>query len=131
MLICSEQGNTRMSWKGPCRTCVSCGESCIPEDKKASCDACQRWMAACDLSGWKPHVVKAKQKGTSVIDLDEDMEIQQPGTMMPSLLQELVKEVQENIMEQWKQTRLLAQLVHVQELDCAEWIGAEDLETVG
>ena len=31
----------------------------------------------CDLSRWKPCGVKAKQKGGSIIDLDEDVEGEQ------------------------------------------------------
>ena len=74
LLTCLERGNGKLSQKGPCATCASRGECCIWEDGKASCDACQRWKVTCDLSGWKPHSVKAKWKGGSIIDLDEDVE---------------------------------------------------------
>ena len=102
----------------------------------------------CDLMGWKPHSTKAKWKDASVIDWDEDaerelelkcwkvdhflvVEIQQLGTMMLLLLWELIMTVQDNVVEQWKQTRLQAQLVHIQELDHTNWVGteAQDLET--
>ena len=68
----SEQGNARGFRKEPCGACVSCREPCVWEDGKASCDTCRRWKVACDLSGQKPHRSKAKQKGGSIIDSDED-----------------------------------------------------------
>ena len=52
--------------------CVACGESCVREDGKASCDGCQKRKVACDLSGRKPRGAKAKRKGGSIIDSDED-----------------------------------------------------------
>ena len=42
-----------------------------------SCDACQRWKVACDLSRRKPHRAKVKHKGGSIINLDEDAEGEQ------------------------------------------------------
>ena len=46
------------------------------------------------------------------------------------VLQELVMVVQEHMVEQWKQMKLLVQLVCIQELDCVDWVGmgVEDSE---
>ena len=44
----------------------------VCEDGKASCDGCRKQKVACDLSGRKPHEVKAKWKGRSIIDSDDD-----------------------------------------------------------
>ena len=58
------------------------------------------------------------------------MEIWQPGSPSLSLFWDLVSILQEHVVEQQKQARLLAQLVCIQEFNCAEWAGLEmeDLE---
>ena len=58
------------------------------------------------------------------------VEIQQPGSSSLSLFQDLISILQEHVTEQQKQTRLLARLVCVQELDHADWVqaGTGDLE---
>ena len=92
-----EQGNAGGIWNSPCGACVARGESCVREDGKASCDGCRKRKVTCNLSGWKPPRAKAKRKGGSIIDSDEDaqgelelkwrkvdavlvVEIQQPAT---------------------------------------------------
>ena len=100
---------------------------------------CQRQNTACNLSRWKPHGAKAKCKGGSIIDLGEDVagelepkcqkvgpvlvvEIQQlPGTSL-SLFWDLIATLWEHIVEQWKQTKLLEQIAHDQELDHVDWV---------
>ena len=39
-----------------------------------SCDGCRKRKVACDLSGQKPRGAKAKRKGRSVINSDEDVQ---------------------------------------------------------
>ena len=68
----SETGKAGGIQKGPCRACMSRGESCVHEDGKASCDGCWERKVACSLSRWKPRGAKAKCKGGSIIDSDED-----------------------------------------------------------
>ena len=133
-----EQGNARGVWKGPCGACVSYGEPCVWEDGKASCDVCQRRKVMCDLSGWKLHGAKAKWKGGSIIDSDEDaqgepelkrwkvdpvlvVEIRQPAGMSLSLFWDLIAVLQDHVAEQWKQTAILEQIAHVQEMDWEDW----------
>ena len=125
--------------KGPCRACVSHGEAYIQEDGKALCGTCWRWKVVCGLSEWKPHRVKVKHKGGSVINSDEDMEgepelkwrkvdpelimeIWQPVGTSLSLFWDLISMLQEHVMEQQKQTTLLEWIAHVQELDHADWV---------
>ena len=69
-----KQGKAGGIQKGACGACVARGESCVREDSKAPCDGCQKWKVACDLSGQKPHGAKAKRKGGSIIDSNEDVQ---------------------------------------------------------
>ena len=92
----------------------------------------------CGLSRWKPCRVKAKRKGGSIIDLDEDvegelelkqwkvdlvlvMEIQQPAGTSLSLFWDLISMLWDHVMEQRKQTVLLERIACVQELDHMDW----------
>ena len=96
----------------------------------------------CDLSGWKPRRAKVKCKGRSIIDSDEDaegelepkwwkvdlvlvVEILQPAGTSLSLFWDLISMLWEHVMEQWKQTMLLEQIAHIQELDHVDWIQME------
>ena len=88
----------------------------------------------CDLSRWKPRRVKVKWKGRSIIDSDEDalgepelkrqkvdpvpvMEIRQPAGTSLSLFQDLISVLWDHVEEQQKQTTILEQIAHSQELD--------------
>ena len=79
---------------------------------------------ACNLSGWKPCGVKAKWKGGSIINSDEDaqgelepkqqkvdpvpvMEIWQPAGASLSLFQDLISVLWKHVEEQWKQSVIL------------------------
>ena len=101
----------------------------------------------CDLSRWKPCRVKVKWKGRSIIDSDEDMlgelepkqwkvdpvsvvEIRQPAGTSLSLFQDLISVLWDHVEEQQKQTTILEQIAHIQELDREDWVidGSEGLE---
>ena len=103
-----------------------------------SYDACQRWKATCDRSRQKPHRAKAKWKGGSIFDLDEDVqgelelkqqkldavpvvEIQQPATGSLSLFWDLIAMLQDHVEEQRKQTMILERIAWVQEMDWEDW----------
>ena len=103
-----------------------------------SCNRCQKWKVACDLFGRKPCGAKAKCKGGSIIDSDEDtlgepepkqqkvdpvpvVEIRQPAGTSLSLFQDLISMLQDHVEEQWKQTAILERIAHIQELDQEDW----------
>ena len=92
--------------------------------------------------------MKAKQKGGSIIDSDEDaqgepepkrrkvdavpvVEIQQPATRSLSLFQDLIAMLRDHVEEQRKQTAILEQIARVQEMDREDWAfdGSEGSET--
>ena len=92
----------------------------------------------CDLSGWKLHGAKAKHKGRSIIDSDEDMlgelglkqqkvdpvpviEIRQLAGTSLSLFQDLISMLWDHVEEQQKQTTILERIARVQELDQEDW----------
>ena len=134
----SEQGNAGGIWKGPCGACMSRREPCVWEDGKVSCDVFQRKKVVCNLSRWKPHGEKAKRKGGSVINSNEDaqgkpepkwwkvdpvlvVEIWQPARTMLSLFWDLMSMLHDHVTEQQKQTAILEEIAHVQELDREDW----------
>ena len=103
---------------------------------------------ACNLSGWKPCGVKAKWKGGSIIDSDEDaqgkpepkrlkvdavpvVEIRQLATGSLSLFWDLIAVLRDHVKEQWKQTAILEWIARVQEMDREDWAfdGSEGSET--
>ena len=131
-----------------CSACVAHGESCVCEDSKASCDGCWKWKVACDLSGRKPYGAKAKWKGGSIIDSDEDVqgelepkrwkvdtvlvvEIRQPATGSLSLFRDLIAVLRDHVEEQRKQTAILEWIARAQEMDQEDWAfdGSEGSET--
>ena len=133
-----EQGNAGGIWKNPCGACVSCGELCVRENGKASCDGCQRQKVTCNLSRWKPCGAKARRKGGSIIHFDEDaqrelelkrqkvspvsvMEIQQPAGSSLSLFQDLLAMLRDHVAEQQKQTAILEWIARIQEMDQEDW----------
>ena len=92
----------------------------------------------CDLSRQKLHRAKAKWKGGSIIDSDEDaqgepelkrwkispvrvMEIRQLAGSSLSLFQDLLAVLRDHVMEQRKQTAILAQIACIQEMDGEDW----------
>ena len=112
------------------------------------CDGCQKRKVACDLSRRKPRGVKAKWKGGSIIDSDEDaqgelepkrrkvdavpvVEIQQPATGSLSLFWDLIAVLRDHVEEQQKQTAILKRIARVQEMDWEDWAfdGSEGSET--
>ena len=128
--------------------CVTRGESCVREDGKASCDGCRKRKVACDLSGRKLRGAKAKRKGGSIIDSDEDaqgepepkrqkvdavpvVEIWQPATRSLSLFRDLIAVLRDHVEEQQKQTAILERIAWVQEMDREDWAfdGSEGSET--
>ena len=147
-LVVDIQGKAGGVWKGPCGACVACGESCIWEDGKVSCDGCQKWKVACDLSRRKPHGAKAKQKGGSTIDSNDNVlgelepkrpkvdpvlvvEIWQPAASSLSLFWDLLAVLWDHVEEQQKQTAILERIARVLEMDWEDWAfdGSEGLET--
>ena len=113
-----------------------------------SCDDCRKRKVACDLSRRKPRGAKAKQKGGSIINSDEDaqgepepkrwkvnpvpvVEIQQPAASSLSLFRDLLAVLQDHVKEQRKQTVILERIAQVQEMDWEDWAfdGSEGSET--
>ena len=102
------------------------------------CDGCWKRKVACDLSGRKPHGEKAKRKGGSIIDFDEDaqgepepkqqkvdavpvVEIWQPAAGSLSLFRDLIAVLRDHVEEQRKQTTILERIARVQEMDWEDW----------
>ena len=113
-----------------------------------SCDGCWKGKVACDLSGRKPCGAKAKRKGGSIINSNEDaqgepepkwrkvnavpvVEIRRPVASSLSLFRDLLAVLRDHVEEQRKQTAILKGIARVQEMDWEDWAfdGSKGSET--